>query len=592
MNQHHSNPNDLTTNAERDIVEPLTRQGKNKRQDNLQFFSIHLPIVLYVLSHLFVTTPVFAQTRPQPVLPPREREPPPESTPLPPTDDLLPEQEAPSEEPQPPNLDIPETITVEAFEVVGNTVFTSTELTKVLAPFTNRPLSFTELLEAQRTLTNLYIQEGYITSGAYIPSQTFRDGVVRIQVVEGAIETIVIEGLNRLNESYIRSRIQRGTDTPLNQQALLEALQLLQLNPLIANLTAQLSAGSRPGFSRLVVNATEAPAFSTELTLDNQRSPVVGTDRRLIEVTHNNLLGFGDRANIRYFNTDGSNSLDDLSYTVPINAKNGTLNFRYRRTENDIIEDPFDTLDIESDYRQYVLTYRQPVIRTPREELSFGLTIDRQESDSSLLDELEGETRLFALRFFQEYTNRNAQEVLAARSQFSFGLEGSQVNLNGEALESEFFAWRGQAQYVRRLTPDTTFLLRSELQLADRTLLSLEEFSLGGALTVRGYRQDLLLGDNGFLASAEIRTPILRIPEWDATVRLTPFFDFGTVWNRGEEEVTPRDSLSSLGLGLELLIGENFIAELDWGIPLNDVDIEEDSLQENGLHFSINYQLF
>jgi hemolysin activation/secretion protein len=109
---------------------------------------------------------------------------------------------------------------------------------------------------------------------------------------------------------------------------------------------------------------------------------------------------------------------------------------------------------------------------------------------------------------------------------------------------------------------------------------------------VRGYRQDFLVADSGFLASAEVRTPILRIPNWNTTLEITPFFDFGTVWNRGEETVEPRESLSSVGLGFNLLIGENFVAELDWGIPLVDVDVDEDTLQEQGLHFSVRYQLF
>ena len=56
-----------------------------------------------------------------------------------------------------------------------------------------------------------------------------------------------------------------------------------------------------------------------------------------------------------------------------------------------------------------------------------------------------------------------------------------------------YFSWRGQAQLVRLLAPDTLFLIRADVQLADRALVPLEQIGVGGQETVRGYRQDLLL---------------------------------------------------------------------------------------------------
>ncbi len=85
------------------------------------------------------------------------------------------------------------------------------------------------------------------------------------------------------------------------------------------------------------------------------------------------------------------------------------------------------------------------------------------------------------------------------------------------------FAWRGQGQWVRLLAPDTLLLLRADAQLADRALLPFEQFSLGGIDSVRGYRQDALLTDNGIFASAEVRIPILRLPGINGLCRLHPF---------------------------------------------------------------------
>jgi hemolysin activation/secretion protein len=49
----------------------------------------------------------------------------------------------------------------------------------------------------------------------------------------------------------------------LNQKRLLEALQLLQLNPLSANISAELAAGTRPQTSVLEIQVSEAKTFNS-----------------------------------------------------------------------------------------------------------------------------------------------------------------------------------------------------------------------------------------------------------------------------------------------------------------------------------------
>jgi hemolysin activation/secretion protein len=82
---------------------------------------------------------------------------------------------------------------------------------KVLARFTKKPISFAELFQARSAVTKLYTDQGYITSGAYIPPQRFQSGVVKIQVVEGGLEDIQVTGTQRLNPNYMRSRIAIAT---------------------------------------------------------------------------------------------------------------------------------------------------------------------------------------------------------------------------------------------------------------------------------------------------------------------------------------------------------------------------------------------
>lgn len=525
---------------------------------------------------------------------PREPQLPPTPKPLPPPEELLPTTPTTPVTPEVSPVTVPDKFTVEQFEFTGNTAFSNSQLAEVTAEFTGRALTFAELLEARSAITKLYVDNGYVTSGALIPPQSLAGGVVMIQVVEGSLEAIQVNGTRRLNPNYVRSRLAIATPKPLNVPRLLEALRLLQLDPLIENLSAELAAGPNPGSSLLTVRVQEADSFSAQTNLNNGRSPSVGSLRRSVQLTEANLLGLGDGLSVGYTNTDGSNGFD-ISYTLPLNPRNGTLNLSYGNTSSDVIEPPFDLIDIESSSRYFDLTFRQPVIQTPSQELALGLTASRRESNTSLLDipfplsegaDEEGRTRVSAVRFFQEWTQRGSQEVIALRSQFNIGLGVLNATVNDKSPDSRFLSWRGQAQWVRLLAPDTLLLVRGDIQLADRSLLPTEQIGLGGFGSIRGYRQDLLLADNGALASAELRLPILRIRQWQGILHLVPFVDVGTAWNNSGTNPDP-NTLASVGLGLQLALGDVLQARLDWGIPLISVDSRERTLQEQGLVFSI-----
>ncbi|WP_265272585.1 ShlB/FhaC/HecB family hemolysin secretion/activation protein [Nostoc sp. KVJ3] len=535
-----------------------------------------------------IPSPLPSPELPQPLPPPAELFPPSAPTPIP---------------NEPPIGNFPQTIVVERFEVVGSTVFSPEELAKVTAEFTKRPISLTEVYQARSKITDLYVRNDYITSGAYIPPQTIQSGVVKIQVVEGKLEDIKVTGTRRLNPNYVRSRLAIATSAPLNRKRLLEALQLLQLNPLIQNVSAELSAGSRSGSSLLEVKVSEAKTFTSQIILDNGRSPSVGSFRRRLQLNEANLLGLGDNLGVAYTNTDGSNSFD-ASYTLPLNPRNGTLSFNYGTTSSNVIEPPFNVLDIQSASRYYEVTFRQPIVQTPTQEFALGLTASRRESEASyspLGEQLpfpglgadgQGRTKVSAFRFFQEWTSRNSREVIALRSQFSLGIDILNPTINQNAPDSRFFAWQGQAQWVRLLAPETLLLLRLNTQLASRTLLPLEQFGLGGQDSIRGYRQDYLLTDNGTFVSAEVQVPILRLPQINGTLQAVPFVDFGVGWNSSNRENPNPNTLAAVGLGLRWSQGDRFTVRLDWGIPLISVDSNERTLQENGLYFSLLYNPF
>ncbi|NEU73052.1 ShlB/FhaC/HecB family hemolysin secretion/activation protein [Hassallia byssoidea VB512170] len=559
------------------------------------------PIILSQVPNPVPPLPPTRQPSPNPV---RPLPPPPQPIPTPQPLPEIPLDETPVKPPSSePRPEIPGSITVKSFEFEGNTAFNDEKLRKVTEEFTNTPITFAQLLQVEAVITKLYTDAGYINSGAFIPAdQAFsREGaVVKIEVVEGGIEDIKITGNRRLNSEYIRSRIRLGVSKPLNRNRLLKALQVLQNNPLIQNLSVELSVGSRPEQSLLEVKVIEADSFRTEFFVDNGRVPTVGSFRRGVRINEGNLFGFGDRATAIYTNTDGSNTLD-LSYSVPLNPRNGTLTLSGGFADTNVIEPPFDRIDIVGDYFYVDLSYRQPIIETATQELALGLSLSRQQSQTQILGENfplsfgadnSGETRLSTLRFFQEYTQRTPQQVLAFRSQFSLGVGLFDATVNSQPPDSRYFSWRGQGQYVRLLAPDTLFVFRSDAQLATRSLVPLEQFSIGGLQSVRGYRQDQLLVDNGFFASAEVRLPILRVNQVDGVLQIVPFIDFGIGWNSSGYRNPDPNTLVGTGVGLQWQMGNQLNARLDYGFPLIDVNSSDRTLQEQGLYFSVNYSPF
>jgi len=560
--------------------------------ENLESNPQNLPTEIDRDSQLSQQLPNPIQPR-EPELPAPEPPQPPYPSPLPPTPPTPAESEF--------RPDLVGTIRVDRFEFEGNTAFSDRELAEITKPFAGREITFAELIAAEAAVTQKYVAAGYINSGAVIPAnQTFsRQGaVVKIQIVEGGLDEIQITGNRRLNSNYLRSRLEIATRRPLNRDRLLQALQILQLDPLIANISAELQAGSRPENSRLEVRVKEADSFQGEVFTDNNRSPSVGSFRRGVGINQTNLLGLGDGLEVSYANTDGSNELNG-SYTFPINPRNGTIRLSAGATKTNVIEEPFDAAGIEGKSRTYELTYRQPIVEKPDRNLALGVTLSRQESNTFLLGERfalsaganeRGETRVSTVRFFQEYVQRSSSQVFAARSQFSLGTDFLGATANDSGPDSRFLAWRGQAQYVRLLAPETLLIVRSDIQLADRPLLSLEQIGIGGVASVRGYRQDLLLTDNGAIAIAEVRIPVWRVPKVKGLLQVAPFIDFGVGWNHSGEKANPdSDKLLGAGVGLLWQMGDQFNLRLDYGIPLINAQSSDRTFQEKGIYFRINY---
>jgi hemolysin activation/secretion protein len=488
--------------------------------------------------------------------------------------------------------------------VLGSTVFSAEDLARVTAPYLNRELTAEDLEALRVALTLLYVNRGYINSGAILPDQTVAEGVVTYQIVEGWLAGIEMEGHRWFRPGYLQKRLALAARPPLNVNALQQQLQLMLEDPRIQRLNAELKPGTRPGEALLDVGVEERFPGKLWLDFNNYQSPAVGAERGLVTLEHQNLTGNGDFLTLRYGKSEGVDPILDFKYALPLTAWDTNASFQYRQNTFVVVEEPFEELDIESESEIFTLAFRQPVYRTPSTEVALELIGERLSHQTFLLGEpftlspgaRNGEAIVTAVRTAQEFLHRTQAQVIAARSRISVGVDalGSTLHQDGQP-DSRFLAWLGQAQWVRRFPPllDTQVILRSDLQLADDALLTLEQVAVGGRYSVRGYRENTLVRDNAFLASLETRVPLIRNTRWADFLQVAPFVDYGRGWNTKPPTGEPK-SLASVGVGLRwaVTIGSPFPIrpqiEVYWGRRLRKVEPDRGpNLQDEGIHFQV-----
>ena len=178
------------------------------------------------------------------------------------------------------------------------------------------------------------------------------------------------------------------------------------------------------------------------------------------------------------------------------------------------------------------------------------------------------------------------QSSIGRAIQFNLGLDIFGATNNDTGPDGQFFSWIGQFQWVEQVSPQVLSLIKFNAQLTPDSLLPLERFSLGGVGSVRGYPQNQLVSDNAFNASAELRIPLTSDPN---ILQITPFLETGIGWNNFTDN-PESNFLLGTGVGLRWQATPNLFLRTDYGIPLVGISDRGNSLQDNGIYFSLTYQ--
>ena len=494
--------------------------------------------------------------------------------------------------------------TINRLDLFGNTVFQPQEVQALFAPSQGKPASRQELCQVAARVTKAYKDKGYILAQAFPLIDRASDatidkaGVVRFLAIEGCLEKIEILGNQRLQANYINSRIVAGAATPFNANRINDALASIQTDPKIGKLEVLgIVPGESFGSSKLGLQVTESNSIAGFVGADSYVQPIFGGTRAIGGLTYRNVTSNGDDLNATYFrSTTGEVSGFDFSYQLPLNPMNGQITLRYAPTNSNIVLQP-NNQKFTSSSSTSEITYRQPLVRNSKTEfaLSFGLAAQSEQTSingvgaNTNLAANNGVTETRIAKFAQEYSNSDDTGAWALRSQFNLGLGVLGATVNPQPRpDGRFFFWQGQVQRVQRFAPDNYAIFQTEVQLSANSLQPNQQFNVGGGQSVRGYRQNVRLGDNGVRVSIEDRTVVSRNSAGLANLQLAVNADAAQIWN-GNSAIVDGGFLASVGVGVIWEPIPRLVTRLDYALPLRSITDKGSSFQDSGLSFAIGY---
>ncbi|MBI4740378.1 MAG: ShlB/FhaC/HecB family hemolysin secretion/activation protein [Betaproteobacteria bacterium] len=488
----------------------------------------------------------------------------------------------------------------------GNTVVPAADLDAIAAPYAGRTVGAPELENLRQRLTRHYVDLGYVNSGVLLSKEGAEvvGGTLVFDVVEGRLTTIRLRGMDGLDDGYVARRLAGDSDGPLNMDRLRERYQLLLGDPLFQRMNARLIPDVNLGEAVLDIDVQRAKPYQVSFFANNYRPPSIGSESLGISGWLRNLTGQGDflEASAQTPHNSAADPRVSLAWRTPIGQQGTQISAAIDHGRSSVIEEPMQALGIRSILDTADLGISQSLVETLSHKLVLGINHVNRANRTTLLGspfsfnpgEPDGVTKEVLWRFWQEYTYRSETQVLALRSIFSSGKNNLQdipdlpPNSGVTTPQKRYQVWLGQAQYARQVLENgAQAIVRGSVQRSEEKLLPLDGMSIGGVYTVRGYRENQLIRDNGEMFSLEFEYPLLAKSANGPNLSLAPFYDRGRGYNRHE----PVSTLSSWGVAGKLR-WQGFSLDLAVARRLSHPDSVKSgnsNLQDRGVHFNLSY---
>lgn len=386
--------------------------------------------------------------------------------------------------------------------------------------YAGRCLGTRDLEAILATVTKRYIDRGYITTRAYLASQDLRDGTLEVTLVEGRIERFDLDS-SRARAQSIDLAFPTSPGERLNLRDLEQGID--QINSLSSNKAKlALRPGSEPGQSVVVVENRPTFPLRGVVSLDNSGMSATGRNLASVTLVADGVLGYNEMASL----TRRQSIPDDSRHESDSTGVRFALPLGYFSLSLDASRSDYSTLLRLPSGRNLTAQGRSingsmaldwVAFRNQSSRASLSARLANQSTDNWLNDiHLDASSRtLSTLELAATAFSRVRGGVLSARLAYLRGLTALGALRDAQDLPRDLpHAQFGKiaidlgysrpfAVAGRTLRWATQFSGQKALD----TLYGSQQMVIGSGSTVRGFRDNVLSGDDGYYLHNELSLP-------------------------------------------------------------------------------------
>ncbi|MFL6587830.1 MAG: ShlB/FhaC/HecB family hemolysin secretion/activation protein [Luteimonas sp.] len=407
-------------------------------------------------------------------------------------------------------------------------------------------LTFAQLEQVAARVTQAYRLAGFVVATAILPPQQIGpDQVLTIQVVEGRIGQIRVQGSDRYHASALAAPMQGLAGQPLQSQTLQQALLYARELPGVS-VSSVLVPGANPGETDVVIVAEDsARPYVVRLGGSNHGTDTTGRYRLETGVTLYSPLGVGDllSASYAYALNPNDSWVGAVSYSLPFAGTTGMSGILgFTRSEIELGSGPFAALDINGPTTLgYAGVDWKFINRADLQMQASGRYIHEASQLDGLgfrLSEHTFDVLEAGLAVRQDQPSSRGINFAQVSVRKAFNDESAPENLIYAAHDSHFLISRLSLSRLQGITPTQRVLLRGNGQFTGDALPPLEQFSIGGPTSVRAVPLSAALGDRGVQATFEYQVDApgfgahpspFQGRNWSDVLTLHAFYDWGRV---------------------------------------------------------------
>ena len=424
---------------------------------------------------------------------------------------------------------------------MGNHVLDERSIDRAIYPFLGDGRDISVVKQAAESLEKAYKDAGYGTVFVDIPEQKVDEGVVRLKVTEGRLESVRIRGARYYSEGQIMAAVPelepgRTPHLPTLQQ------ELAAINNRSADrsVTPVLKAGSQPGTVDVDLAVKDDLPLHGSLEYDNRHTADTTPNRAIAALSYDNLWQRQDSISAQYQTAPAHpDEAEVLSASYLGHIGDGLANLSYIHTTSNVLA--LGTLGVLGKGSIYGLHWLVPLGSSTDGSQSLNAGVDYKDVLTQVLPDASGGVGNTAavtapvhyLNWSLVYSHdwRRPRFTFAMYGGLNFGIRSfinspdqfENARYNGN---SGYFYVRAGGSASQVLPWNFGALERISGQWSNDPLVNNEQFSLGGADTIRGDLEAETLGDSGAAASFELHSPPLG--SWAGRL-LSPLYAFAFV---------------------------------------------------------------